>query len=280
MRWFEKLQDIDRRIMYLLLVIVMAAPLIWRVKLPVMVSPSAQSAYNAVENMPSDKIAIVCIQWEAGTYAESAPQTEALMRHLFLKHKRFGILPFWPQGSDLSLQIAQRLSKEYHKEYGKDWVHFGLKPAANMALVIQGMGHDIPKALGYSALGGVPLSQIPMMKNVKDINDVGLVAEITSRKTISLWIAYIYGYYRTPLWYATTAVGGPEGFNFLDAGQVKGLIVGMKGAAEYEKLLGRTDFATIGSGALSSSHLLIIILIILGNIGYLSSRRAKMRESR
>jgi hypothetical protein len=278
MRWLEKLQHIDSRIMYVLLVVVIAVPLIWRLQLPVVVSPAAKGAYAAVENIPSDKIALICIDWDAGTIAENKPQTEALIRHLFMRNKKFAILPFYPQGSDLTLQIARRLGAEYHKEYGKDWVHLGLKPYQNMPLIIQALGHDIPKALGYKALYGQPLSEIPMMKNVRTIRDVGMLAEITSRKSVNLYIAYVYGPYRTPIWYAATSVSGPEGFNFLDAGQIKGMLLGMKGAAEYEKLLGRVDFATIGSGALSSSHLLIIFLIILGNIGYLSSRRANRDE--
>ena len=52
----------------------------------------------------------------------------------------------------------------------------------------------------------------------------------------------------------------------------------MKGAAEYEHLLGRKDFATKAAGALSTSHLLIIALIIAGNIGYISSRRRRLAE--
>jgi hypothetical protein len=38
-------------------------------------------------------------------------------------------------------------------------------------------------------------------------------------------------------------------------------------------MLGQKGFATRAAGALSTSHLLIIAVIILGNIGYISSRR-------
>ena len=47
----------------------------------------------------------------------------------------------------------------------------------------------------------------------------------------------------------------------------------MKGAAEYEKLLGREDWATRGMGAQSLIHLIIIGFIILGNVGYFMTRK-------
>jgi hypothetical protein len=48
---------------------------------------------------------------------------------------------------------------------------------------------------------------------------------------------------------------------------------GLRGAAEYEALLGRRGVATAGMDAQSATHALIIVLILVGNVGYLASRR-------
>jgi len=274
LNWLEKLQHIDSRILYLLLAVVLAIPLVFNMSLPIPISPAAQGAYDAVEHIPSDKIAIVSVNWSSGTEAENQPQMDALIRHLFLRHKKFAILAFDPQGSKFGEDTAARLSKELGKTYGKDWMDFGFRPIENMVLTMQGMARDLPGTL-VSDIHGTPLSAIPMMRGVKDIHDVGLIADITSIGTIQAWIAFIYGPYRTPLVYAPTAVMAPEAFNMLDAGQIKGMLIGMKGAAEYEKLLGRKDFATKATASLSTSHLLIIVMIILGNVGYISSRRRR-----
>ncbi|MHB1000268.1 MAG: hypothetical protein ACYC27_13590 [Armatimonadota bacterium] len=277
MRWFEKLQHIDTRIMYLLLAIVIAAPLIWRMDLPIIVSPAVQGAYDAVENMPDDKIAIISANWAAGTIAENQPQTEALMRHMFTSGKKFAILSFDIQGIQFATDISARLAKEYNKKYGVDYVNWGYRPFSNFVLLIQGMARNVHKSIGKDT-NGTPISDIPMMKDIKNIKDIGLVAEVTPSATLEIWIGYLNGEYRPPIIYAPTAVMAPEGFNPLDAGQIKGMLTGMKGAAEYEKLLGRSDFATRGTGALSTSHLLIIVLIILGNVGYISTRRRHKKE--
>lgn len=266
--------------MYLLLGLVIAAPLVIpNLNLPIVVSPAAQGFYDTIEKMPSNKIALVSANWAAGTESENRPQTEAIIRHLFMRNKKFAIISFDPQGSKFADDIATGIAKEMGKKYGEDWVHWGFRPPQQMVLTAQGIGRDIPKTIGTDK-NGTPLSKIPMMRGVKSVKDVGFIAEITPSSTIGIWIQFIYGQkeYRTPILYAPTSVSGPEGYNWLDSGQIKGMLVGMKGAAEYEQLIGHKGFATRGASALSSSHLLIIILIILGNIGYISSRRRRREQ--
>lgn len=274
MSFFERLQHIDRRIMYLLLVVSIAVPLIWKVKLPVVVSPAVRGVYDTIEKMPSDKIALIVVYWGAGTYAETGPETSALMRHLFMRNKKFALLPFDPQGSKFATDEAKKLAREYGKRYGEDWVHWGYQPISNLVPLLQSFPSDIKRTF-KADVNGTPMDKIPMMRNVNDIHDIGVIADITSSGELDYWIAYVYGSYRTPMVYGPTAIIAPEGFNALDAGQIKGMLMGMKGAAEYEKLLNSEDFATRAAGALSTSHLLIVFLIIAGNIGYLSARRRR-----
>lgn len=62
------------------------------------------------------------------------------------------------------------------------------------------------------------------------------------------------------------------------AGQLKGLVVGLRGGGEYEKLINKPGEATAGLDAISTTHILIFICVILGNIGYFAARRARRRE--
>ena len=47
----------------------------------------------------------------------------------------------------------------------------------------------------------------------------------------------------------------------------------MKGAAEYEQLIGKPGTASVGMDAQSLTHLLIVIFVIVGNIQYFLSKR-------
>ena len=63
-----------------------------------------------------------------------------------------------------------------------------------------------------------------------------------------------------------------EAFNYLDSGQIVGLLQGLQGAVEYEQLLNTFGRATRASNSLSSAHLLLITFIVLGNIAMLLER--------
>lgn len=270
---FERLQHIDRRIMYGLLVMAIVIPLIWKLDLPIIVSPAVKGVYNTFEAMPEDKIALLVVYWGSGTVAETGPETAAMMRHLFMRNKKFALLPFDPQGTKFATDDAEKLAKEYGKKYGVDWVSWGYQPISNLVPLLQSFPMNIHETFKTDAKG-TPMSKIPMMRNVKTIHDIGVIADITSSGELDTWIGYV-GSYHIPMVYGPTAIIAPEGFNALDAGQIKGMLMGMKGAAEYEKLLNSQGFATKAAGALSVSHLLIVALIVLGNIGYLSARRRR-----
>ncbi|MGC9317013.1 MAG: hypothetical protein ACP5KN_03125 [Armatimonadota bacterium] len=69
-------------------------------------------------------------------------------------------------------------------------------------------------------------------------------------------------------------------YPYLQSHQLVGLINGLKGAAEYELLLGLEGEdapGMLGMSAQSIAHLLIIVLVIVGNIAYFASGRHRRR---
>ena len=64
----------------------------------------------------------------------------------------------------------------------------------------------------------------------------------------------------------TTAVGAPNFYPYVQSGQLVGLLGGLKGAAEYETLIGAPGDATSGMDAQSIVHALIVVFILLGNL--------------
>lgn len=275
------LQNIDRRIIYLLLLVVAVVPLlvekipaVKRVvpELPVPISNEVQQAYDTIENMPANKIAIISIIWSASTVPENQPQTEVLARHLFRRGVPFVIIPFDQQGTTLAYNAVERIAKEMHKEYGKDWMALGFQPGGYMVQIIQGMGVDFAGQFKKDR-NGTPIADVPMMKGMNTARNIGLVVEVTPSATVPFWIAFMGQPYRVPIVYCPTSVMIPEAHNYLDAHQVAGMLPGVIGAAQYEEKLGVRGFGLRAAGPLSAAHLLIILLIVLGNMGYLLSRR-------
>jgi hypothetical protein len=60
---------------------------------------------------------------------------------------------------------------------------------------------------------------------------------------------------------------------YLDSGQYRALIPGLKGAAEYELLLGRPGDALAGMDVTSMGALYVTLLMIIGNAAYLMLNR-------
>jgi hypothetical protein len=73
--------------------------------------------------------------------------------------------------------------------------------------------------------------------------------------------------------FGTTAVMAPDAYPYLQAGQIEGMMGGLKGAAEYENLIGRLGLGTRGMPAQSWAHVLVIVFIALGNVGFFVTRR-------
>jgi hypothetical protein len=79
----------------------------------------------------------------------------------------------------------------------------------------------------------------------------------------------------------TTLVSAVRGGNiahalpFYEAGQLAGIILSTRGAAEYELITGSPGSALITYDAVSLGHLLTIIAIVLGNVPFLLKKIRK-----
>jgi hypothetical protein len=270
-----RLTRIDRRIIFLLVGVLCLAPLIMGFWIPNIVSPPTQALYDAVEKTAPDKLVVLNCNWDPGTAIENASQAEALMIHLFKLKRRFAILSIGqPQGPTLAQQIALRLAKEFHTEYGKDWVNWGLKTGGTAWQ--QALPKNVPSALSGKDWKATPLSQLPAMNGVKTFRDnVSMLIDITPSGTLGDWIAFVGQPHNVPIGFACTAVMAPEAYPYLDSGQIVGLMTGMAGAAQYFQLLGRKGFVSLAMTSQAIAHFLILALIALGNVGYFASRRAQ-----
>jgi hypothetical protein len=260
-----------RYTIFAVLWVTVLATLLWRPATTLAPSPPTRSLYDAIEAIPREKLVIISASWDVGTRGENGPQTAAIIEHLFRTGHKFAIFGWVaPPGPLLVEMIARDLARKYHKRYGVDWVNWGFKTGTDA--MIMGLAKNIP-AIIRQDMHGTPITKLPAMKGVKDHRDVGMVIEITGSGTLLSWIQFWQGVYGTNIGYCPTGVMVPDAFPFLDAKQIRGLLKGLAGAAEYENLLRTHGDASVRMTAQSASHLVIILLIILGNIAFF--RRGK-----
>ncbi|HOF89069.1 MAG TPA: hypothetical protein PLZ36_13350 [Armatimonadota bacterium] len=300
-KFFRTLQHIDRRWIYLVLLIGLVTTLYvgWPVKPEVI--PYVQNLYDAVEAAPAAeqdrKLILVGCTFSASTMPENGNQLRALLRHLMLRGKRFAIIAIAePQGAQFGADIAGKLAAEYGYEYGRDWISLGYKPGtlAFFTAFVNNIPGNVPK----DGLRGEAITGYPIMAGIRTIKDISLVIEDTSTASILSWITYVQGKYRVKLGYTCTGVMVAEAIPFLDSGQLVGMLPGMKGAADYEKLVDELEAEALRTGEKQApydpstmplmknsarrlmftqgvAHIIIIAFIVLGNAGYFLSRRRR-----
>jgi len=271
------MEKLDRRWVYLMVGIMVIIPFLIPTTLPIAITPEVQSLYDAVEALPDSSVVFLVFDYYPSTVAECEPMTIAALHHFFRKDCKVITLSNIPLGGpSMAETVTRMMAKEYNKVYGVDYVNLGFK--YGYVAVMKGMGISI-ESIFPSDNSGTPLSELPLMDSVKNYDDIAFIFEVADNATADYWVSIVNAQYGVPICCGTTAVSAPKYYAFVAAGQFVGLLGGMKGAAEYELLLGKPKAAVKGMNAQSLVHLLVIALVILGNIGFFMGRR-HVRESK
>ena len=266
----EKLINIDRRIIYLVISLAVIIPSLIPMKLPIYVSPPVQSVYEYIEALPEGSVVMVGFNFSPSTMPELYPMCLAVLRHCYSKKLKVIGMTLNSRAAIIADNAMKQVAEEFDYKELKDYTYLGYKP--NAELIILGIGEDISGPFPTDYLNR-PISQIPMMKDIKNYNDIDLVMDFGSANTPERWVAYAGSRYHQTIAAGCTGVMVSGLYPYLKAGQLIGLIGGLKGAAEYEKLVEKPGKATLGMNAQSIAHIAIILLVIFGNVVYLLSRR-------
>ncbi|HWR83541.1 MAG TPA: hypothetical protein VN285_09575 [Candidatus Deferrimicrobium sp.] len=271
MRFWDRLATLDRRWIYLLVALAVIFPLIFPMSFKISITPEAQQLYDAVEALPESSVVMLTFDYYPSTIAETEPMTTAALHHLFRKNCKVVTVSTIPLGGpSMAERVTRNVARIYGKAYGVDFVNLGYK--ANYVAVLKGMGTSI-ESIYPTDNSGTPLSDLPLMAQVKNYGDVRFIFVVSDNDIVTYWISIVNAQYGTPVGAGVTAVSAPKYYAFIGSGQMIGLLGGMKGAAEYELLVGKRALAEKGMGMQSLVHLMIILLVVIGNVAHFAGRR-------
>jgi len=225
--------------------------------------------YDYIENIKEGSVIFLSLDYDPSTSPELHPQAIAIVKHAFKKKLRVVVLTYIAGSTGLIDQIFEKLPQEYGKEYGKDYVILPYMP--NAAAVLTQMASNI-YAMYEKDKDGKPLKGMPILNGVNSYKDIAAIINITGTSILDIWVAYVGDKYNVPVLGGVTAISQVGYGPYLQKGQLKGLIGGMKGAAEYESLIKEPGKGTSGIDALNVAHLLVLILIVFSNIALLILR--------
>ncbi|MBU1627783.1 hypothetical protein KKB18_10480 [bacterium] len=270
----EKLKSIDRRIIFVIIALSVIIPLIAPLNLPVGVSPPVQATYDYVESLPEGSTILVAFDFDPGTMPELYPMSIAFMRHCFRKNHKIIAVSIWPFGAPLARDAFNQVGEqEYKKIYGIDFVNLGFVPGDVVA--IKALARSF-KEIKPQDVYGKPIGSYPIMQGIDNFDNIDFVFELSAGfPGIPEWVMIVYGRYKKPMASGCTAVSYPQYSPYYQSGQVKGLLGGLKAAAEYEVLIGMPAKAVAGMDAQSIAHAVIVFFVIIGNIFYFLDRKKR-----
>lgn len=273
MRIFEKLQNLDKRVFYLLMALAIAIPTIWPLGLEVSITPPVRKTYDFVEGLPAGSIALIGFDYEPGDEIELSPQAKALFRQFAAKRIRVVTIASYPVGPMFADECLKVL-KDLGYEYGLDYVNLGYYAGGESTLAA--FARD-PSSIFTKDWYGNDISSLPLMQEIKNMASFSMAMTLNDGPTGGTgtheWVRQSVMAYGTPFVIGCTGVLAANNMPYLDAGQVKGVLSGLRAAAEYEKLVGIKGDATRGMDAQSMGHVLIVLFVLLGNIGMVFARR-------
>lgn len=272
-----KLDSWDSKVIHAAVIVVMAFALMRPMGIAIKPSTDTMKVYNLVDGLSAGSIVFIGMDYSAAMVPEQQPALAAMIRHGWSKGLRFVAVGVDSQmAGDLCDQAFGKVIPDFpDKEYGVDWINVGYKPGYEV--LMQKMLVNMDDACMGTDSKGNSLKSYPIMSDFQTIKQASLVATFYSGETPSAYVKHICQPHNIPLVASSGTGAMATVMPLVSSGQVSGVLVGMKGAAEYEVLVSKPDDAVRGLDAQSLVHFLVVAFIILGNIGYYASGKGKQQ---
>ncbi len=239
MNIFERMQKLDRRWIYIVVALAIIIPLMIPYNSDNLTSPPTENVYQMVDSFAGreDRAILMSFNHDAATMPELFPMEVAILRHCFERNIKVFTLTWYAAGAPLIDYAINTVKEEYPDiKSGEDYCNFGFIPAALIMPTIIGMGDNIANTVKTDAEGR-KLENLPIMKGITNYSEMNLVIEFSGSSAGVYWLYYARPKFGTNIAVGVTAVMAADQYPYLQSGQFIGMLSGLKGAAEYEKLV-------------------------------------------
>ena len=293
-KYISILGSLDRRIIFLLIGLSVLIPLIkpnW-LSLPIKIDQNTEIVFDTVSNLKEGDKVLLSFAYGASTKPEIHPMAVALLKHLFSKGVYVYIVSLWPEGPIMANQaLSDALNSRLFADSIPEYVQFDYKVGG--FVVIKGIADNF-REIYKQDINGNSIDEINIMNGINSVEDFDLVFDFSAGVPGNAeWVQYACDPKGVPLSSGCTSIMVTDAIPYIESGQLKGILAGMPGAAEYEKLV--YDYMILQQNsnnkyidsdvmvergkahsrmsAQSVAHLLMVLFIIIGNLAYYFNRR-------
>lgn len=279
--------EIDRRVIFIAVALSVSVPLFLDISQPVFVSQEVEDLYASLEALPTGSKILIACDYDPPSAPELQPMAIAIVTYCLKRDLKMIVIGLWPQGP---LQFNQALTTvidtipgdefTYNGKtfrYGEDWVNLGFQEGREF--VIQRMGSSF-EGMFPKDYAGRPYGDIPLLRGVTNFSNIDYIFNLSAGYPGTVeWVQLAGDRYHATIGAASTAVQAPMIYPYYRAGQLTGILGGMKGAAEFEVKVGIEGKATKFMLSQSFAHAIIILFILVGNIAYfVSGRPSRLKD--
>ncbi len=271
MNLMEKMQNVDTRIIYVVLLIVLSVPLLRPIGIPLQISPMTRAVYDIIEGLnPEKDVVLLSMDYSPGAGLDAEVCPVAVVEHLMQRGIKWIAISFGTtDGPMMTNRIIADLEQRGYK-YGEDFANLGYMAGEENAVRLFALDClSVP-----TDVRGNKTSELPVMQGIKTIKDFAFVIQF-SMGTPEMWIRQVVDPMGVLFATGTVTVSVPSIVPYYNSGQVKGVMGGVSSAAQYELLCNKPGRGAAMMDAQSMGHLIIIFFIALGNIGYFMSKKGK-----
>jgi len=216
--------------------------------------------YKTIESLEEGSVALLSHDYDPGTAAEITPQVSAILDHLMRRGVKIVNLSLTPEGQALADRALERVVSD-HEGYIQDCINLGYVAGneAGARFIAEGLGPG--------------LSPHPLGEGVGGLEDVDLIVVLAgSHEHLRRWVEQVQAPYKVAMVAGVSAQVDPAARPYYRSGQLKGLLSGLVGAAEYERVNQHPGVALSRMLPQAAAHLVIALFILLGNFAYLVER--------
>lgn len=266
----DKVLDIDARVIFLLLLIVLVVPIARPIGFPIAVSPYTRDLYNHVEGLEPGSLVLFWNGMGWGWWpSEYRPAVVSCVQNMIDKGVKFISVSGSADDPLIWDHMLKNILNLKDYKYGEDYLLLGYYPGGEAAKA--NFASDIRAMVKVDYLENKQIDEFPIMTGINDATGFDLVIEISSTPA-EIILRQFYTAYNTPVGLIGSAGMFSDFLPFYAAHQIVGFTCGLRGGAEFEFLTKKPRWGIAALDALSTSHILMVILLCLSNVFYFVKR--------
>jgi hypothetical protein len=286
---FEFLATMDRRIWHALTFIIVILLLLYPLGLPLLISAETRVSYQLVEALKPGDIVMINYNIAAFGWDELKGQVLSVVPHvlskpgvkvIFLTDMDQGNIyieqTFQTYGTQMQGKTGQPWYDVFGKKYLVDYINLGYFPGASSAWAA--MAVDFRKGAGTLDWYKNDLTAWYDSIGINTGQDVDLAISFDCTGGADNFRNHFFPVFATPIIAGEIGVNVPGAIVNYNAGQYAGIIKSTRGGAEYQYISGYKGKALLSMDAYSAIHIFLILLIVLGNIGYFGWERTHVKK--